>query len=153
MHIVLLNPQIPQNTGNIARLCAGTGTNLHLVGELGFSIDEKRVRRAGLDYWPNVKLHTHQTLEDVLEDLPPSAVAFYSTRAVEPYTAFQAPRDAFFVFGAETTGLPQALLDDHPGQTYRIPISDAVRSLNLANACSIVLYDALRRWDFPVSAP
>lgn len=147
-HIVLVRPQIPQNTGNISRLCAGTGTHLHLVGELGFSLDEKQVRRAGLDYWPHVKLHLHDTLEEALADADPQDVAFFSTHATTPYTAFQPSGDAWMVFGRETEGLPKDLLAAESERAYTIPILPVVRSLNLANACSVALYEVLRQRSF-----
>ena len=151
MHIVLDRPQIPPNTGNISRLCAGTGTHLHLVGELGFSLDEKQVRRAGLDYWPHVSLHRHDTLEEALAGVPPEDVAFFSTHATRPYSDFSPKGTPWMVFGRETEGLGKALLDREQDRAYLIPILPTVRSLNLANACSIVLYDQLRRRNFEMA--
>ena len=148
MHIVLVRPQIPQNTGNISRLAAGTGAHLHLVGDLGFSLEDKFLRRAGLDYWPHVKLHLHDTLEEALEGVDPANVAFFSSHAERPYTAFAPPGDPWMVFGRETEGLPKPLLAAERDRAYLIPILPTVRSLNLANACSVVLYDQLRRHDF-----
>ena len=148
MHIVLLNPQIPGNTGAISRLCAATGTDLHLIGELGFSLDDRYLKRAGLDYWPHVKLHLHDDLAGALSRVPHDDVAFYSSHATRPYTEFSAPRDAWFVLGREADGLPRHLLAENANRTYRIPITGAVRSLNLACAASIVLYDALGRHGF-----
>ena len=148
MHIVLLNPQIPQNTGNISRLCAGTGTHLHLVGELGFSLEDKYLRRAGLDYWPHVKLHLHDTLEDTLAGVDPADIAYYSTHATQCYAEFEPSADPWLVFGCETKGLPKPLLAAATGQVFKIPILPAVRSLNLANACAIALYDQLKRQQF-----
>ena len=147
-HIVLVRPQIPQNTGNISRLCAGTGTHLHLVGELGFSLDEKQVRRAGLDYWPHVLLHQHETLEEALADAAPDNVAFFSTHATRPYTDFKPQGDAWMVFGRETEGLPKSLLAAESERAYTIPILPVVRSLNLANSCSVALYEVLRQRAF-----
>lgn len=151
MHIVLVTPQIPQNTGSIARLCAGTDTELHLVGELGFSLEDRYLKRAGLDYWPHVRLHLHNTLEDVIGGQPHDQVAFYSTHAKRPYTAFEAPADGWFVFGREADGLPADLLASEADRTYRIPITSRVRSLNLSQACGVVLYEALRQHGFPFS--
>ncbi len=148
MHIVLVTPQIPQNTGSISRLCAATSTHLHLVGKLGFSLEDKYLRRAGLDYWPHVKLHLHDTLDDVLAEAGPDSVAFYSSHGVRPYTDFTPSGDPWLVFGREADGLPKDVLATHAAQTYTIPILPAVRSLNLANACSIVLYEHLRRRRF-----
>ena len=148
MHIVLVRPQIPPNTGNISRLCAGTGAHLHLVGELGFSLEDKYLRRAGLDYWPHVKLHRHDTLEEALEGVPQEDVAFFSSHATRRYTEFSPAGEPWRVFGRETEGLPSALLATESSRAYLIPILPTVRSLNLANACSVVLYDQLRRRDF-----
>ncbi len=153
MHVVLIEPQIPPNTGNISRQCAGTNTDLHLVGELGFSLDEKRLRRAGLDYWEHVKLHLHDSFEALVEAHAPKHIAFYSARATQPYTDFAvgpeiASDDIWFVFGKETAGLPKALMASERDNLYTIPISDKIRSLNLANSVAIVLYDALRQRGF-----
>lgn len=147
-HIVLVNPEIPQNTGNIARLCAATGSKLHLVGRLGFSIDEKAVRRAGLDYWHLVPVSHHDTFEKCLDSLQrprPEPLLFSAKR---PRCYLEAPFEpgSVLVFGSESTGLSSELLDSHPGAVFGIPtVSGTVRSLNLANSASIVLYEALRR--------
>jgi tRNA (cytidine/uridine-2'-O-)-methyltransferase len=151
VHIVLVTPQIPQNTGSVSRLCAGTGTHLHLVGELGFSLEDKYLRRAGLDYWPHVKLHRHDTLDDALDGVDHHDVAFFSSHATRPYTEFTPPGEPWLVFGREADGLPDALLAAETARTYLIPILPTVRSLNLANACSVVLYDHLRRRDFEMA--
>lgn len=148
MHIVLVTPQIPQNTGNISRLAAGMNADLHLVGDLGFSLEDRYLKRAGLDYWPHVRLHVHPNLDEVLAPLEPGQVAFYSSHARQIYTAFEPTEDPWFVFGRESDGLPDALLAAETERTYRIPITDNVRSLNLANAAAIVLYDAARRTGF-----
>lgn len=149
MHVVLVTPQIPQNTGNISRLCAGTDTDLHLVGELGFSLEDRYLKRAGLDYWPHVKLHLHDTLADALADADPSQVAFFSSHATQRYDEFEAGPDAWLVFGREADGLPDELLQSEQERTYRIPINSHVRSLNLANAVAVVLYSAFARHGFP----
>ena len=149
MHIVLVEPEIPQNTGNIARTCAATGATLHLVHPLGFSIDEKHVRRAGLDYWSLVDLQEHQSFAE-LQALYPSASYFYATtKAQRCYTSVRYPPDAFLVFGKETKGLPEQVICDHQDHAIRIPMRDDQRSLNLANSVNIVLYEALRQHDFP----
>mgnify|MGYP003956073517 CR=1 FL=1 len=152
MHIVLVTPQIPQNTGNISRLCAGTNVDLHLVKPLGFSLEDRYLKRAGLDYWPHVKLHIHERLEDALGSVDPGQVAYYSTHAHQPYTEFEPTGEPWFVFGCETSGLPDELLAEQADRTYTIPITDHVRSLNLANACAVVLYEAAARngFDFGV---
>jgi tRNA (cytidine/uridine-2'-O-)-methyltransferase len=145
MHVVLVEPEIPPNTGSIARLCAATETPLHLVGRLGFTIDDRHLRRAGLDYWPHVPLHRHTDWPAFVAAVPGRRLGF-SARATRPYTAIRfAPEDAL-VFGGETRGLPAAVRAELGDELYRIPIrSPHVRSLNLANAVSIVLYEALRQ--------
>ena len=157
MHVVLVNPQIPQNTGNISRLCAGTNANLHLVGKLGFSLEDRYLKRAGLDYWPSVKLHVHppeMPLARVLADVPPELVAYYSSHGERVYTDFAPPADVepWFVFGREADGLPPEVLEAHEEQTYKIPITDNVRSLNLSNSVAIVLYEAWRQRGFTFGA-
>ncbi len=149
MHVVLVNPLIPPNTGNIARLCAGTDTDLHLVGELGFSLEDRYLKRAGLDYWPSVKLHRHDSLEALFAEHQPERVAYFSSHATRPYTDFDPGPDPWFVFGQETKGLPAAVQADNADKLYKIPITEHVRSLNLANSVAVVLYDALRRHGFP----
>lgn len=147
MQIVLVEPQIPQNTGSIARSCAATRTPLHLVGKLGFEINEKRVKRAGLDYWPHVELHQHQTWQDYMRSAQPARVWLFSKFAERVYyqANFEA-RDAL-VFGSETLGLGKEFLAGFPAeQALRIPIDcEAVRSLNLSNAVSIALFEARRQ--------
>jgi tRNA (cytidine/uridine-2'-O-)-methyltransferase len=143
--IVLVEPEIPQNTGNIARLCAATTSPLHLVGRLGFRIDEHAVRRAGLDYWPLVQLEQHVSFDHFLNAHPGCRPVLFSARAGRSYLdAAFAPGDAL-VFGRESTGLGADVLDRFPDSVYTIPTSGPVRSLNLANVAAIVLYEALRQ--------
>ncbi|MCW8893795.1 MAG: tRNA (cytidine(34)-2'-O)-methyltransferase [Deltaproteobacteria bacterium] len=145
-HIVLIEPEIPPNTGNIGRLCAATGTHLHLVGKLGFSLDDKHLRRAGLDYWPEVNLHRWESLEQLQKAHPQAQFWYTSKKATQTYTSCAFSAGDFFVFGKETLGLPEELLDLEADRTLRIPIfSSAVRSLNLANSAAIILYEALRQ--------
>lgn len=147
MDIVLVEPQIPQNTGSIARTCAATDTPLHLVGPLGFEITEKAVRRAGLDYWPHVKLSQHKTWEEYLTAAKPERVWLFSKFGERLYTKVEyGPNDAL-VFGSETKGLGQEFLRRYPSsQILKIPImTEYVRSLNLSNAVSIALYEAVRQ--------
>jgi tRNA (cytidine/uridine-2'-O-)-methyltransferase len=147
MQIVLVEPQIPQNTGSIARTCAATDTPLHLVGKLGFSISEKAVRRAGLDYWPFVKLSEHTDWEEYMAAATPDRVWLFSKFGTRLYTQAEfGPNDAL-VFGSETKGLGAEFLGKFPSdQILRIPIvTDYVRSLNLSNAVSIALYEARRQ--------
>jgi tRNA (cytidine/uridine-2'-O-)-methyltransferase len=148
-HIVLVNPEIPANTGNIARTCAATGTHLHLVRPLGFSTDDRVLKRAGLDYWYAVNITYYDSFEEVQEANPGARFFFASTRVTKRYTDFEFKDGDFFVFGKETAGLPQALLDAHSETCMRIPMTDKVRSLNLANSAAILVYEALRQNDFP----
>lgn len=148
MDIVLVNPQIPQNTGSIARTCAATRTPLHLVGQLGFSITEKAVRRAGLDYWPWVQLQRHESWEAYLAAAAPRMVWLFSKFGERPYyDVTYDPGDAL-VFGSETKGLGEEFLRRYPpSQILRIPMEcEAVRSLNLSNAAAIALYEARRQF-------
>jgi len=142
---VLLEPEIPQNTGNIARLTAALQCPLHLVGQLGFRIDERAVRRAGLDYWPLVQLEQHPDLEHFVAAQPEAGLKLFSAVASRSFLeADFRPGDAL-VFGRESVGLPGELLEAYPDRTFGIPTIGAVRSLNLANAVSIVLYEACRQ--------
>ena len=146
LHVVLVEPEIPQNTGNIARLCAATGSTLHLVGKLGFSTDEKAVRRAGLDYWHLVTVKEHPDLSSCLNDIAcESPPLLFTTKATRNYLhAPYTPGNAL-VFGKETKGLPAHIMETYAHRQYSIPTAvDSVRSLNLANSVSIVLYEALR---------
>ena len=146
MHVVLVQPEIPPNTGSIARLCAATKTPLHLIAPLGFKIDDKHLKRAGLDYWKYVDIRLHDSWEDFLQKNDGKRLLFFSKKARQSYTKAAYREEDFLVFGRETRGLPQELLDAHSDRAYRIPmISQEVRSLNLSNAVSIVLYEALRQ--------
>lgn len=151
LHIVLVEPEIPPNTGNIARLCAATGSVLHLVHPLGFSTDEKAVRRAGLDYWHLVEVREHASLHEVDRERQPGAARYLfsgrltSERAPQNYLDVRFQPGDYLVFGRESVGLPDALLEAHPEEVVGIPMPGAVRSLNLANAVSIALYEALRQ--------
>ena len=146
MHVVLFQPEIPPNTGSIARLCAATQTPLHLVAPLGFKIDDKHLKRAGLDYWPYVDVRLHDSWEDFLGKHGQAPLLFFSKKAVQSYTQARYQEEDFLVFGPETKGLPQELLEAYSDRAFRIPImTEAVRSLNLSNAVSIVLYEALRQ--------
>jgi tRNA (cytidine/uridine-2'-O-)-methyltransferase len=151
VHIVLITPEIPGNTGAIARTCAGTNTPLHLVGKLGFSLEDKYVRRAGLDYWPRVPLFQHATLEDLSKAYPESRLWFFTKRAGKTLWDVEYKSTDMLVFGCETKGLPAELLNLDPDAHLRIPITDGVRSLNLANAANIALYEGLRQtqWTAP----
>jgi tRNA (cytidine/uridine-2'-O-)-methyltransferase len=147
-HIVLVEPEIPANTGNIARTCAATGTHLHLVRPLGFNTDDKTLKRAGLDYWYAVNIHYYDSFQEVKELFPEGRFFFASTRASKRYSDFSFRDGDFFVFGKETKGLPQPLLDEHAETCMRMPMTDKVRSLNLANSAAIVVYEAFRQIGF-----
>jgi|SRR5262245_9591720 len=146
MHVVLFEPEIPPNTGSVARLCAATLTPLHLIEPLGFKIDDKHLKRAGLDYWEFVDLRVHKSWDDFLRTAAPKNLRFFSKRAVQSYSSIRYGDDDFLVFGPETRGLPQQLLDANASDFFRIPMmGTGVRSLNLSNAVSIVLYEGLRQ--------
>lgn len=148
LHVVLVQPEIPPNTGSIARLCAATGTRLHLVRPLGFSLEDRYLKRAGLDYWPHVDLRVHDDWEQFLASEVPASMLGFSARAAAPYTAapFAAASPLHLFFGGETRGLPSAIRGRWAASLYRIPIfSPHVRSLNLATAVGIVVYEALRQ--------
>lgn len=145
LNVVLVEPEIPPNTGAVARTCVGTGSALHLVGEIGFDLSEHRVRRAGLDYWPRLDLRRHDDLDACAASLPESRLVLFSANAPRSYLALEPrPGDAL-VFGRESVGLPEELLDAHADRVVGMPITEGIRSLNLSNAVSIALYDWLRR--------
>ncbi len=145
-HIVLVEPEIPPNTGNIARLCGATGTVLHLVGKLGFSIDDKQLRRAGLDYWSAVDVRQWQDLDALQHEFPQGRFWYTSKKASKTHIQANYQPGDFLVFGKETLGLPEELLEKHADYSIRIPIeSPVVRSLNLSTAAGIILYEALRQ--------
>ena len=147
--VILYEPEIPPNTGNIIRLCANTGASIHLVRPLGFELDDKRMRRAGLDYHEFAELAVYDSLADCVEALKPARIFALSTRGVTRYDEPDyAPGDAF-LFGPETRGLPQDVLDARPpAERLRLPMQDGVRSLNLSNAAAVVLYEAWRQQGF-----
>ncbi|TDX43616.1 tRNA (uridine(34)/cytosine(34)/5-carboxymethylaminomethyluridine(34)-2'-O)-methyltransferase TrmL [Orenia marismortui] len=148
MNIVLYQPQIPPNTGNIARTCACTGSSLHLIRPLGFSTDQKTVKRAGLDYWDKLDIHYYDSLEELFEKYSDSNFYFSTKYAKKHHTDINYQADDFLVFGRETTGLPDHILKDYSDNCIRIPMQENTRSLNLANSVCIVLYEALRQVDF-----
>jgi len=146
LHIALWEPEIPPNTGNIARLCAATGTKLHLVGRIGFRLDDRSLRRAGVDYWPAVEMQRHATMAELEKNLPDCRILCFSARAVRPYTRAVFQDGDCLLFGGESHGLPEGLLERYADRTFVIPmLTDSVRSLNLATAAAIVLYEALRQ--------
>lgn len=144
--VALVEPEIPQNTGNIARLCAATNTPLHIVGVTGFRLDDRAVRRAGLDYWPEVELQRHRDLEDLYSSLPQARFIYFTTKAERSYLDWEFEANDCLVFGRETKGLSEDLLRENWDRCLTIPMPNAnVRSLNLANAVAIVVYEALRQ--------
>ena len=146
MHVVLFQPEIPPNTGSIARLCAATRTPLHLIEPLGFKIDDKHLKRAGLDYWEFVDLRVYKSWDNFLKQNATRNLFYFSKRATQSFTRARYQERDYLVFGPETRGLPQELLDANPERSYRIPMmGSGVRSLNLSNAVSIVLYEGLRQ--------
>ncbi|MDC7239469.1 MAG: tRNA (cytidine(34)-2'-O)-methyltransferase [Spirochaetales bacterium] len=148
LNIVLLEPEIPQNTGNIARTCAASGAALHLIEPLGFSIDEKAVRRAGLDYWSKLSLFVYGSIEDFFEQNHTGPYFFCSTKAKKTYADVSYPSGSYLIFGKESSGIPEELLLKHPENTIRIPMKPEMRSLNLSNAVAVVAYEALKQQDF-----
>ena len=149
MHIVLYQPEIPQNTGNIARTCAATGCMLHLIKPLGFSLADKYLKRAGLDYWHMMTYRTYDGFDELLHTYPGAAFHFLSTKAHRVYTDVRYGPDDFLVFGRETRGLPESLLERVYDRCIRIPMAPDARSLNLSNSVAIVTYEALRQQGFP----
>lgn len=151
LHIVFVEPEIPGNTGNIARTCAATGAQLHLVKPLGFDIDEKAVRRAGLDYWPYVNLTVYENLEEFLEQNVDRRMFLATTKGSQLYTDVEYEDDDMILFGKETAGLPRDFISQNSNMAIRIPLSEdtRLRSLNLANSANIILFEALRQLDFP----
>ena len=148
LNIVLHEPEIPQNTGNIARTCACTGAVLHLIEPLGFSLDEKHVKRAGLDYWSDVTIFRYRDYQDFLEKNPGARIWMATTKALHTYTEVSYQPGDFIMFGKETKGIPEEILVEHPDDCIRIPMRENFRSLNLSNSAAIVLYEALRQLDF-----
>ena len=147
--IALIHPQIPPNTGQVARLCAATGASLHLVRPLGFRLNDRSLRRAGLDYWPKVDLHVHASLEEWLRTVPPERLWLFTKSGRLRYDQIAYRPGDWLVFGSETDGLPPELLAAHSDRTIRLPIrSQSVRSLNLASCVSIALYEGLRQNGF-----
>ena len=149
LHIVLIEPEIPQNTGNIARTCAATGSELHLVEPLGYKLEDKYLKRAGLDYWPLVKVHVHPDFAHLLAQYPDAQFYYASTKAPRGYHQAEYRDNDFLVFGCETRGLPENLLEKVYDRCVRIPMRPEARSLNLSNSVAIVLYEALRQTGFP----
>jgi tRNA (cytidine/uridine-2'-O-)-methyltransferase len=149
MNIALVEPEIPQNTGNIARTCAVTGSSLHLVRPLGFSTDDKYLKRAGLDYWHLLDIYYYDSLQELLTKNNDKTFYFASKKVPNSYHEKSYNKNDFLVFGKETAGLPEKFLQNNLNQCIRIPMINEARSLNLANTVSIILYEALRQCNFP----
>lgn len=148
INIVLCEPEIPQNTGNIARTCAATGASLHLIRPLGFEIDNAKLKRAGLDYWDKLDITYYDGLEDFFNKHGDEKVYYFSTKAKHNYCDVKYIGDVWIMFGKETKGLPEDLLVKNPETTVRIPMRNQLRSLNLSNSVAIAVYEILRQWDF-----
>ena len=148
IHIVLHQPEIPQNTGNIARTCAATGAALHLIRPMGFEVDDKKLKRAGLDYWDKLDITYYDDLDDFYEKHEGATVYYFTTKAPRAYTEIPYPDEVFIMFGKESAGLPEELLFAHPDHAVRIPMREGLRSLNLSNSVAVAVYEILRQRDF-----
>lgn len=144
-NIVLYEPEIPQNTGNIARLCACSGARLYLVGKLGFSLTDKYVKRAGLDYWDSVEIIKYDSLDELKKDYPESTFYYLTTKSKNLYTDVKFKENDFLMFGPETRGIPEKILNENKDNSITIPMVEGQRSLNLSNSVAIVLYEAIRQ--------
>lgn len=148
INIVMVEPEIPQNTGNVARTCAATGAKLHLVGPMGFKIDDKKLKRAGLDYWHFLDITYYENLNDFFERNSGNYF-FFTTKGRKAHSEVHYPDGCYLIFGKETKGLPEELLLKNPDKSVRIPMAGEIRSLNLSNSVAIAVYEALRQWDYP----
>lgn len=148
INIVLVEPEIPQNTGNIARTCAATGASLHLVKPLGFEIDDRKLKRAGLDYWDKLDITYYEGLDDFFAKNPDADFYCFTTKARHVYSDISYPKRVFLMFGKETKGLPEGLLFANPDRCVRIPMRDTLRSLNLSNSAAIAVYEVFRQRGF-----
>ena len=150
IHIILLEPEIPQNTGNISRTCAVTGAHLHLIGPMGFSIEDRWLKRAGLDYWDQLEVFTYDGWEDFKEKHPDVRPWMASSKAAHSYCDVRYDQqETWLLFGKETKGLPESFLEEHRDECVRIPMRSDARSLNLSNAVAVTVFEALRQLDFP----
>ena len=151
LNIVLVEPEIPQNTGNIARTCAATGTRLHIIEPMGFTPDDKKLKRAGLDYWHLLDITYYKNLDDFFDKNPNGEYRFFTTKAQNRYVDVEYSDNVYLFLGKETKGLPEELLFRHPNECVRIPMinDSAARSLNLSNSVAIAVYEVLRQWDYP----
>lgn len=149
LNIVLFEPQIPQNTGNIARTCAVTGARLHLVGPLGFEIDDKKLKRAGLDYWHLLDITNYANCQEFLSQHAKDTLFFFTTKGQHVYSEVSYPNDSYLIFGREDAGIQEEILLEHPDTCLRLPMIEGARSLNLSNTVAIAAYEVLRQWNFP----
>lgn len=147
-HIVLYEPEIPANTGNIGRTCVATGTSLHLIEPLGFRLGEKELRRAGMDYWKDLDVTTYVDYEDFLRRNPGAKIYMATTKGPNVYTEVRFEPDCYLMFGKESAGIPEEILREHKDRAIRIPMNPRIRSLNLSNSVAVVLYEALRQQNF-----
>ena len=148
LNIVMVEPEIPQNTGNVARTCAATGARLHLVGPMGFTIDDKKLKRAGLDYWKYLDITYYDSLADFFEKND-GTYFYFTTKGRQAHSDVNYPDNCYLLFGKETKGLPEELLIKNPERCVRIPMQGEIRSLNLSNSVAIAVYEALRQWNYP----
>ena len=153
-HVVLVAPEVHWNTGNVGRTCLGAGAMLHLIRPLGFSLEDRQVKRAGLDYWPKVALKVWDHFDQLLDQMRPAPdeLALFSKSGRHPVWKMPGAHRIFMVFGSETKGLPPSILERYPDRTYRIPIRDDIRCLNLSTSVGIALYENVRRWESTASA-
>lgn len=149
LNIALIEPEIPQNTGNIARTCAATGARLHLVGPMGFQITDKQVKRAGLDYWDKLDITYYDSIDDFFEQNSGADFYYFTTKGGVAHSDMEYKNNAFLVFGKETKGLPEELLKDNYDKCVRLPMRGIIRSLNLSNAVCAGTYEVLRQWGYP----
>ena len=148
LNIVLVEPEIPQNTGNIARTCAATGARLHLVKPLGFKIDDRKLKRAGLDYWHFLDITYYDGIDDFLKKNS-GEFFYFTTKGRKTHSSVSYPDNCYLLFGKETKGLPEELLIKNPDKCVRIPMANDIRSLNLSNSVAVAVYEVLRQWDYP----
>ena len=149
LNLVLVEPEIPQNTGNVARTCAVTGAALHLVKPMGFEIDNSKLKRAGLDYWDKLDITYYDSLDQFLEKTAGENLYFFSTKATKAHSEILYPERCFLVFGKETAGLPKKLVENNIENAVRIPMRNELRCLNLSNSVAVGAYEVLRQWGFP----
>ncbi|MCD7728225.1 MAG: tRNA (uridine(34)/cytosine(34)/5-carboxymethylaminomethyluridine(34)-2'-O)-methyltransferase TrmL [Ruminococcus sp.] len=149
LNIVLVEPQIPQNTGNISRTCAVTGAALHLIKPYGFQISDKHLKRAGLDYWDKLEIYEYNNLDEFFEKNKGGSFYYFTTKGTNVYSDVSYPDNSFILFGREDKGLPESLLYENKESCVRIPMRPELRSLNLSNSVAIATYEILRQWDFP----